>query len=143
MKAKTLKWLPAFAWAAITLSGCQMMADRVGFAIRSSLHADAYASLDPATKDRLRRGEVALGDTPEMVGLALGAPDAKAQGDGSVRWSYLTFRGESSVSPMGQPGPYRSNSLSNDKPSAGGRYDVGRRITFRADAENRLRVVGW
>jgi hypothetical protein len=60
------------------------------------------AMLDAATQARLKEGKVALGDTADMVYLALGAPDEKhdqvSTDGGAIVWIYQhhwqEYRGE-------------------------------------------------
>ncbi len=53
---------------AVALSGCNTTADRI------RQKSEVFASLPPADQARLRKGEVAIGDTGDMVFIALGAP---------------------------------------------------------------------
>lgn len=54
-----------------------------------------YSALDPATQDRLRLGRVDLGDTPDMVYIALGRPTRttdRITADGrDTTWIYNSF----------------------------------------------------
>ncbi len=57
--------------AAAALAGCST----VGSRIRKK--SAEFAALDPATQASLRRGEVAIGERPDLVYIALGAPDER------------------------------------------------------------------
>ena len=59
------------AAAALLLAGCST------FESRSKEKAAVFNSLDTSTQERLKKGEIALGDTAEMVYLALGNPDER------------------------------------------------------------------
>ncbi|MDR2863631.1 MAG: hypothetical protein LBV54_07160 [Puniceicoccales bacterium] len=58
--------------AALVLCGCS------SFESRAREHNATFTALPTATQERLRSGDVALGDTPEMVYLAWGEPDRKS-----------------------------------------------------------------
>ncbi len=71
------------------LAGCST------FQRRADERADVFASLDPATQERLKERNLLLGDTEDMVYIALGVPDAKrdqlsAEGSHSV-WIYNAY----------------------------------------------------
>jgi len=73
----------------LTLAGCTTVNRRI------QERSTVYAALDPATQDRLRLGRVDLGDTPDMVYIALGRPTKTtdritAEGRDST-WSYKSF----------------------------------------------------
>ncbi|MCU0792146.1 MAG: hypothetical protein MUE42_04700 [Opitutaceae bacterium] len=72
--------------AACWLAGCQ------SFASRAKEKAGVFDSLDADTRARLERREIRVGDTPDMVYIALGRPTEKqeittASGPSSV-WLY-------------------------------------------------------
>ncbi len=80
----------------LVLGGCST------FEKRAQEKAAIFAALDAPTQARLKAGEVGLGDSADMVYLALGAPDEKhgqvsAEGE-TVVWIYLRhwqeYRGE-------------------------------------------------
>jgi hypothetical protein len=80
----------AFAAGALLLAGgCQTVDDR----IRQNPHV--FAGLDAATQDKIRQGIIDLGFTPDMVYLALGAPDQRRESltpDGNrLTWIYNTY----------------------------------------------------
>lgn len=74
--------------AAGLLAGCSTIASRI------KEKAPVFASLDAATQAKIQHGTVELGYTPDMVYMALGAPEEKHQrqtpkGRTEV-WSYLS-----------------------------------------------------
>jgi hypothetical protein len=77
------------AAAALLLAGCST------FESRSKEKAAVFNSLDTSTQERLKKGEIALGDTAEMVYLALGNPDeriSKTTADGeTMDWVYNVY----------------------------------------------------
>ena len=75
--------------AGLGLAGCG------SFASRSDQKAAVYDALPARTQQRLQRGTVRVGDTPEMVYIAMGNPDTKtdvpdAAGYQSV-WIYKNY----------------------------------------------------
>jgi len=75
----------AIAW----LTGCDT------FKSRSQEKASVYNALSPVTQKRLERGTIHVGDTPDMVYIALGNPDQRHEqttmaGTETV-WSYNTY----------------------------------------------------
>ncbi len=60
---------PFFLLAALVLAGCNTVSSRI------RQKEAVFASLPATEQARLRKGEVAIGDTPDMVYIALGAPD--------------------------------------------------------------------
>ena len=73
--------------AALCLTGCSSIASR------SNEKAAVYDSLSSGTQQRLDRGKINIGDTQEMVYVAMGKPDEKrdspnADGYQSV-WIYI------------------------------------------------------
>jgi hypothetical protein len=89
MKISRLAQLAALAAALVLLAGCNT------FEKRAQEKAEVFQSLDPATQDRLQKGNINVGDTPDMVYIALGVPDAKKQritNDGrELSWIYKTY----------------------------------------------------
>lgn len=59
--------------ALFTLAGCST------FESRAKEKASAFAALDPATQARLEAKEIRIGDTPDMVYIALGKPSEKQE----------------------------------------------------------------
>lgn len=111
--------------ALLVLSGCESLANRIGFTVRTKFHAAAFAALDSTTQNRLRRGVVRKGDTQEMVLIALGSPDWKVKSPTDEEWTYLSY----SAGNQDAEGIYR------------GDFHVQRRIVFGLDAGNRFVVV--
>ncbi|MBC8011106.1 MAG: hypothetical protein H7067_13540 [Burkholderiales bacterium] len=78
--------LLAFA-ALFTLAGCS------SFESRSKEKAAAFAALDPATQARLEVKEIRVGDTLDMVYIALGKPSEKREtvtaGGTTGTWIYV------------------------------------------------------
>ncbi len=70
-------------------TGCQTVDSRI------KQKPAAFAGLDAATQEKIRRGAVELGFTPDMVWLALGRPDEKRESvdaDGrSEAWIYRGY----------------------------------------------------
>lgn len=81
--------LAALACAGLFFAGCN------GFEHRAEQKSATFNALDDATQQRLKSGNIAVGDTPDMVYIALGVPDAKRQrltSDGrEVIWVYKTY----------------------------------------------------
>ena len=77
------------ALAALFLAGCDT------FQSRAREKSATYESLDPGTQQRLQRGKIDLGDTQDMVYIALGHPDEKRMvttPDGTQEtWIYRTY----------------------------------------------------
>ena len=65
------------------------------FNSRAAGKAAVYNALPPQTQQRLEKGKISIGDTQDMVFIALGNPDAKreitaAKGAATV-WIYRTY----------------------------------------------------
>jgi hypothetical protein len=75
--------------AGIFFAGCN------SFEHRAEQKSETFNSLDEATRQRLKQGNIDVGDTPDMVYIALGVPDAKKQrvtSDGrEIVWIYKTY----------------------------------------------------
>lgn len=71
------------------LAGCDTFSRRV------ERKSEVFYSLDEATQRRLKEGNIQVGDSPDMVYIALGVPDAKRQrlnSDGrELIWIYKTY----------------------------------------------------
>lgn len=77
------------AATAIGLTGCNT------FKSRAKEKSETFAQLTPDEKHRLKKGDINVGDTPDMVYIALGNPDEKRErternGASSV-WIYRTY----------------------------------------------------
>lgn len=88
---KNSKWLLSLAagCAALALAGCNT------FQSRAREKSATYESLDAGTQQRLQRGTIDVGDTQDMVYIALGQPDERrtiTTGDGQHdMWIYKTY----------------------------------------------------
>jgi hypothetical protein len=65
--------LLAVAALGLLLAGCQNVDSRI------KENPQLFASLDAATQEKIKKGNVDLGFTEDMVYLALGAPDQKRE----------------------------------------------------------------
>jgi hypothetical protein len=88
MKTKTLFCVTLLAMV-IGLAGCN------SFNARARQMAATYESLPPDAQERLQRGAINVGDTPDMVYIALGNPDERrdiqtADGTQTV-WVYKAY----------------------------------------------------
>lgn len=85
---KTSLFLSAVLLGAF-LAGCNT------FERRASEKADVFASLDQSTRERLRERNLNVGDTLDMVYIAMGAPDERRvrhSADGSeTTWIYNAY----------------------------------------------------
>src|ERR1700712_4717649 len=100
--------------AVALLSGCDT------FSNRAEQKATVFNSLDANTQDRLHKGMIAVGDTKDMVYIALGIPDRKkervTEHGRETTWIYSTYYqdyvGSDLIgyhryfSPFGGPGRY-------------------------------------
>lgn len=89
MKISSLVVFSVLAAAMTLFVGCNTF-DR-----RAEEKAGIFNSLDEGTKARLKEGNIHIGDTPDMVYIALGIPDAKRQrvtaGTRELIWVYKTY----------------------------------------------------
>src|SRR4051812_8655355 len=88
MKTSLPLALAAFT-AAFYFSGCDT------FRTRAAEKSEVYNALSPGEQRRLERGKINVGDTQDMVYIALGNPEEKrnvttAGGDQTV-WIYRTY----------------------------------------------------
>jgi hypothetical protein len=81
--------LPLAGLALALLAGCNT------FERRAEEKAGVFASLDEATRERLRERHLQVGDTLDMVYIAMGAPDERRvrhSADGSLTtWVYNAY----------------------------------------------------
>jgi hypothetical protein len=88
MKARILAAVAAVA-ALGFLAGCN------SFNARARRMSAVYDQLPPGEQQRLQRGAIAIGDSPEMVWIALGNPDERrdlTSADGThTTWVYRTY----------------------------------------------------
>lgn len=86
---RTRSLLPFLLLAAVAVSGCSTPSSR----IREK--SSVFAALAPADQQRLRQGTVAVGDTPDMVYIALGEPSRRSQtttaGGHRMEWRYREY----------------------------------------------------
>ena len=89
MKKSTLSLSLAALAAAFYLTGCDT------FKARAEEKSDTYNSLSTGTQKRLERGKINVGDTQDMVYIALGNPEEKrdvSTSDGTQTvWLYKTY----------------------------------------------------
>ncbi|HVS51106.1 MAG TPA: hypothetical protein VHD62_02030 [Opitutaceae bacterium] len=91
MKTSTSTILVSLAAAAalFSLAGCDT------FQSRAREKSEVYESLPPDTQQRLQRGHIGVGDTQDMVYIALGHPDEKrtaSTADGvQETWIYRSY----------------------------------------------------
>ncbi|MFH1499567.1 MAG: hypothetical protein ABII82_17290, partial [Verrucomicrobiota bacterium] len=86
-------WLCFWAAAMLGLAtGCST------FESRAKERSAVFAGLDEATKARLEEGHLQVGDTEDMVYIALGAPDEKREtltsGGRDTTWVYNAYWNE-------------------------------------------------
>ncbi|MFI5338166.1 MAG: hypothetical protein ACHQ5A_15365 [Opitutales bacterium] len=65
--------LLSLALVTLLLAGCQTVESRI------QQKPNVYASLDQATQEKIKQGIIGIGYTPDMVYLALGAPNEKRE----------------------------------------------------------------
>lgn len=73
----------------VALTGCDT------FNSRAKEKSVVYDSLTPKTQQRLERGKIRVGDTPDMVYIAFGTPDEKREhstaANEQTTWIYKTY----------------------------------------------------
>ena len=81
--------------AVAALAGCATPASRI------KANPQLFASIAPANQELIKRGQIGLGFTPDMVLLALGEPDAIAQhadaSGTSEIWRYQNYDSSAST----------------------------------------------
>lgn len=87
-----LPFVIAIIGLATLLAGCESTGSSLTPRIQE--HSETFASLDPATQQRIKQGVIHSGDTTDMVYMAVGQPDEVEvinQPDGSRYeiWHYL------------------------------------------------------
>lgn len=85
-------YLAGIVLLCLTLAGCDT------YEHRAKEKAATFAALSPAQREQLKHGAIQLGDTPDMVYIALGEPDEKrstttAKGPKEV-WIYNAYHDE-------------------------------------------------
>lgn len=90
MKTKHIILSTALATSLLFASGC------ASFDSRKDEKSYVFDALNPDTKQRLKEGQIRIGDSMDMVYIALGAPDEKREkrtGHGNESlWVYSSFR---------------------------------------------------
>ena len=86
------EFLCSAALFVVVLAGCDT------FEHRSQEKAATFESLAPAEREKLKRGVIEIGNTPEMVYIALGRPDEKHEsttaGGRATVWTYNSYHQE-------------------------------------------------
>lgn len=126
----------AVALASLVLAGCST------FDSRSQEKAAVFNTLDDDTRDRLKERQIAVGDTFDMVYIALGAPDEKREKvtrEGTATtWVYNAYwqeyRGETLV------GYRRYSVYDREKKVYRVFYEPVRESVYTPRVEERLRV---
>lgn len=89
MKARNPAALAALVAVLALVAGCATVDSR------ARQMGAVYEGLPPEQQERLQRGAINLGDTPEMVYIALGNPDGRRDilnADGTrIVWVYRTY----------------------------------------------------
>ncbi len=89
MKRRLSLPLVAAATALLFFAGCN------SFNARARQMSGVYNQLSPSEQQRLQRGAISVGDSPEMVYIALGNPDERRDtlnADGTrTTWIYRTY----------------------------------------------------
>lgn len=87
MKARLFSFLAALA--VLLFAGCESVDSRI------AQNPQLFASLDPATQNKIKQGIIDIGYTEDMVYLALGAPDQKREArtaaGAQTIWVYSTY----------------------------------------------------
>jgi len=91
---------------AVMVAGCVSTPEQ-----RIARNQDLFASFSPEVQEQVRAGKVVIGFTPEMVRMALGAPDriharTTAAGESEV-WTYIGIIYDSSMQPVDGSYVYR------------------------------------
>ncbi len=86
---KKLIHLPLLLGAVLLLGACSTISTRI------NEKAPLFYSLDPNTRAKIAHGDIDLGFTPDMVYIALGAPDVKRQSVSTTgqteQWIYRSY----------------------------------------------------
>ena len=95
MKTPKFIFAAATMLAALCFAGCSTPESRI------RKNPEVFARLSPAQQDMIRKGQVGIGFTQEMVQLALGEPDqirTRTDVSGvSEIWSYTNYEGPDGV----------------------------------------------
>lgn len=86
---KKIIQLPLLLAAVLLLGACSTISSRI------DEKAPVFYSLDPTTRAKIAHGDVDLGFTPDMVYIALGAPDVTrhqvSAGGQTEQWIYRSY----------------------------------------------------
>lgn len=89
MKSQLLIRLLALALLGLTFSGCNT------FKSRAREKSETFDALPAEAQQRLQRGKIDIGDTQDMVYIALGQPDERREtitaDGGQETWIYRTY----------------------------------------------------
>lgn len=135
MKTRTFALLALGAVA--LLAGCNTTEQRI------RQKSEVFTSLPAADQERLRKGEVSIGDTPDMVFIAIGEPDRRIEKRSAenrkVIWIYKNYFER-----------YEGTAFAGYRRMVGFDPRSGRRFVYlqpsyadvyRNESEERLRVV--
>ncbi len=135
MKTRSLVLLALGAVA--LLAGCNTTEQRI------RQKAEVFASLPAADQERLRKGEVAIGDSPDMVFIAIGNPtrrfDKRSAERQTMVWIYRDYYER-----------YEGTAFAGYRRMVGFDPRTGRRFVYlqpayadvyRNESEERLRIV--
>ncbi|MCC5842020.1 MAG: hypothetical protein JJT96_18030 [Opitutales bacterium] len=93
MKPSSALWFLTIAATAAFVAGCASNPES-----RAAAAPYALAGIVETERQRVLDGQIAIGDTPEVVEIAWGRPDRKTRvvrGEGeSQKWVYLGYEGE-------------------------------------------------
>jgi len=91
----TMKTILRFSLLSTALGAALLLAGCDTFKSRAEEKSEVYDSLSPKTQKRLERGKINVGDTPDMVYIALGDPTEKRErstaGNEQTTWIYKTY----------------------------------------------------
>ena len=73
MPAQRFLLFPGLVLAVVLFAGCNT------FERRAQEKSTAFSTLTPAQREQLEHGSISIGDTPDMVYIALGEPDEKRE----------------------------------------------------------------
>ena len=134
---KTRSLAPLFLASVLALAGCNTTSSRI------RQKAEVFASLPAADQERLRQGNVAIGDSPDMVFIAIGAPDRRIErlstGPLKMEWVYRRYFER-----------YSGTAFAGYRRVVGFDRATGRRIVFtepvyadvyRGETEEHLRIL--
>ena len=121
----------------LVLAGCTTLQDRI------QQRSATFAALDAATQNRLRLGRVDLGDTPDMVYIAIGRPtktiDVTTADGRESTWVYVSFYEE--YAGTRQTGYRRTVIEAKDTKHSFIRVEPAYRDVYRPRAEEYIRLI--